>query len=321
MGARQVCICALVFSLATGCRLAAFDELSAGGGARDAANDAADPDAGQANTADGASSDDAGANARDAAGGAEAGGASLDAGDASGDSALDAGAPPDANGPADASADAPSVDASDAGADTGAPDAGPITRVFEIQAAQDDALWRQTGEGIEELLNFDADAHGSAGFTIEVGTDSEECRAGLRFSLPLARGTQIVEARLTMTRVGPSSNVSSSSTMLVNVYDADNVPAFVGGHDHATPAQHVAGGLWSTSIGGFSVGPTEASTTSQDLRLLVQHVVDRAGWTPGAYIGFVISPATFTAGEYMQIVDFLAPSRPPARLSVTYYAR
>lgn len=305
--------------LLAACSPGAFNGLSGGSAVSDAAgaSDAATP-------LDDAETRDASVPSQDvdATVSAEAG---SDA--ASVDGALDAapGLPADAavlvDGSADSALDATSpTDGSTPPQDTGAADAGPTTRSFPIATDVDDALWYISGANkLEELLHFSEAAHNSAGYTIEVGTDGEQCRAGLRFQLPLGRGARIVAATLTLTRVGPQDDADPFDTIRVHVYDADTVGAFDGAHVHSDPKEHVAGGLWSKSVGGFHVGRSYTATESGDLSELLQHVIDRPGWTRNAYLGFVLTPDQMPAGDYAQFADQVEDDVAPATLKLTYF--
>jgi hypothetical protein len=304
-------VCGLLLSA---CSPGSFDGLAGGDKRRDAASpgEASQPNVDAADLEDAASPTDSDANVLGDASG-EAGSSDASGFDAEAGTANDASVVSDSASGADAS-----VDASDAG-DAGAPDAGPVTRSFVIAADQDDAVWRSAGANLlEELLHFSQSEHGSAGYTIEVGVDGEQCRAGLRFQLPIARGARIVSADLTLTRVGPESNVDAADSMRVFVYDADDVGPFDHAHAHAMPDEHVGGGLWARSVGGYHVGASNARTTSGDLSALLQRVVDRLGWTRGSYVGFVLVPDQMAAGAYAQFADVLH-DQPAATLRVTYF--
>ncbi len=236
-----------------------------------------------------------------------------DAGEAEDDAALgDAAEAPDATEAPDAKEAPDAAELSDAAHTGDAAGPGISTVVLAIQSDQDDALWRNASGGLEELLHFSEAAHGSAGYTIEVGTDGEECRAGLRFALPLEPGSTILEATLRLSRVGPQSNADRGSTLRVAVYETASMGPFDHAHVHQDPAEHVSAGVWAGgSVGGFHVGLSDASTQSPDVSSLVQHVVDRPDWRKGGYIGFLLSPDDMSPGEYAQFRDSFAQADPP----------
>lgn len=173
--------------------------------------------------------------------------------------------------------------------DTGASLA--MIQTFKITADEDDCAWYVSNDfdDFREVLHFVPAVHGTSSHTIEVGADGGQARAGLRFRLPLAPGARVLEAKLTLKRMPPEECLPTD-TMRVQVYDADDVPAFNGSHYHVKPDAHVGGGLWGISVGGFPCGRVGETITSQDLSILVQHIVDRPGWRSDAYLGFVLFP-------------------------------
>lgn len=271
--------------------------------------------------------EDASAESRDAAD-------ARDAGEAAGDAALpeadgssepgdaaseDAAQPRDAASSADAAAPSDAAQPSDAATrDAARPDAGPTSLVLPIAEDRDDALWRVASGGLEELLHFTAASHSSAGYTIEVGVDGEQCRAGLRFALPIAAGSRVLSASLRLMRVGPATDADPGSTMRVHVYESASVGPFDHAHVHQDPAQHASGGLWlGASVGGFAVGQSNAVTQSADLSELVQHVIDRPDWIKGGYIGFVLAPDQMDGTQYAQFRDSFEEMNRPS-LTITF---
>src|SRR5688572_17141410 len=91
-------------------------------------------------------------------------------GGSDGDAAVDAGS--------DASADAAVEDAA-VDASGPEPDAGPQTLSISLTEDGDDGIFCQISGELDEKLHFSRD-EGAAGYTIEVGVDSEQCRTGLR---------------------------------------------------------------------------------------------------------------------------------------------
>lgn len=245
------------------------------------------------------------------AGKADAG--SMDAGLLDAASGLDAGN--DAR--ADTARDAAAMDSTLVDSAPPPVDAGPTTVQLPILADRDDALWLSPNGVLEEKLHFGPN-DGAAGYTIEVGTDSEMCRLGLRFALPFGNGAQVISANLAIRRVGPASNADSTSTMAVRVFESDSVPPFDAAHTHGTPSQHDPDGVWlGQAVTGYAVGMTDAWNQSPNLAALVQHVIDRSGFRAGNYIGFVLSPDVMPGMQYAQFRDSFA-GEDPAVLTVTY---
>jgi hypothetical protein len=210
-------------------------------------------------------------------------------------------------------------DAADTGTTDGSAGADakqPMTQTFPIAADEDDAVWyvHPDFDDFRELLHFVPPEHMSSGFTIEVGADGAQARAGLRFRLPMAPGARVLAATLALKRMPPDENLPTD-TMRVQVFDADDVPAFAGTHYHVRPDDHAASGLWGVSVGNFAVGKAGDTITSPDLSILVQHVVDRPGWRGGAYLGFVLFPELLGDG-FAPLGDSFAAQG--ASLSVTW---
>lgn len=149
----------------------------------------------------------------------------------------------------------------------------------------DDCTWIQRNGQYEERLRYS-----DAQTWLEVGSDAEQGRIGLRFALPIPARATIVSASLQLQRV--DGDAQSTDTLSIQVYDSGNVPPFDAMHRHG-PAAHTSGGLFGTAINGTLVGENGKLMTSADLKILVQRVVDRSDFAqsgmPGT-IGFVISP-------------------------------
>jgi hypothetical protein len=161
---------------------------------------------------------------------------------------------------------------------------GQTTLNLELTIAEpsDDCTWI----GNEERLQFSATEA-----ALEVGTDAEMGRVGLRFSLPIAAGARIVSAILRVYRVAGDS--AAGDTLAIQVFDAATVSPFDPSHMHA-PAAHAGGGLWGTSVGGIPVGKAKQFTQTPDLSALVQHVLDKPDWSHGNAIGFVLAPESMS---------------------------
>src|SRR5262249_47631955 len=138
----------------------------------------------------------------------------------------------------------------------------------------------------DERLHYASDK-----LDIEVGSDAEMGRAGLRFPLSIPPGSTIQSATLLLYR--KAGTAVSTDTMAVQVYESPSVPPFDDTHVHA-PAGHATGGLWSARVNGFALGTSGTWTVSPDLSILVQHAVDRPDYVVPAYVGFVLSPDSLT---------------------------
>ena len=180
---------------------------------------------------------------------------------------------------------------SGAGAGDG-PASGPVDADGAREAAQegttlklritddaDDGLWIN---GTTELLHHRPDL-----FVLEVGDDAEAARTGLIFRPAIPPGSQILSARITLSRL--SGDAQATDTIGVQVFDSAHMEPFNAAHVH-TPAQHVPEGIWSTVVPGFALGTAGSDITSPDLSVLVQHIVDKTDWTSGGTVGIFVAP-------------------------------
>jgi hypothetical protein len=185
----------------------------------------------------------------------------------------------------------------------------PVQRVLSVRSDTDDAVWISL---LDERLHYSATS-----FNIEVGVDFEQARSGLRFALPVPAGSTIDTAFLRLER--RSGPVTMQDAIQVQVFDSLDVPPFDEGHEHP-PDEHDAGGLRAGAVRGFMVGSGSGTCVSPDLRELVQHVVDKQGWSAGGFIGFVLAPYTGSFGNpegWVAFFDFSSGSG-QASLDVTY---
>lgn len=176
-----------------------------------------------------------------------------------------------------------------------------------ISKPSDDCTWINN----QERLRFSDTEQ-----VLEVGTDAEMGRVGLRFTLPIAAGSRIVTAILRVYRVG--GEAAEADTLTVQVFDVANVAAFDATHTHGA-AEHATGGLWAIKATGMPVGKANQFTQSPDLTPLIQHVLDKPDWMPGGGIGFVLSPETMTG--WASYGDSSAGTGKSASLRVTYVPR
>jgi hypothetical protein len=154
---------------------------------------------------------------------------------------------------------------------------GPLT--IQIDSDKNDALWINS---TDERLHYSA-----SNPTIEVGSDGEMGRVGLRFGLSLPAGSTITSATLSLLQ--HSGEFTVPSTMTVQVYDSVDVPAFDDTHDHL-PQDHDGNHLWGMTVTGFMVRENGDTCTSPNIAALVQRIVDKQEWTGTGWIGFVLSP-------------------------------
>jgi hypothetical protein len=194
---------------------------------------------------------------------------------------FDGGSAEDAGGSGpieDAAGSGPAEDATGGG--VGPSDVGPPTTVelhLLLDSDTDDATWIN---GTDERLYYGADE-----LNVEVGTDAEMGRIGLRFAIPVPPGAVIESAVLRLYRV--DGDAAENGTMQVQVFDSVALPPFDDAHTHA-PAEHAP--IWPVTVSGFPLGGVGDYVESPNLRELVQHIVDEPAWIEGGAAGFLISP-------------------------------
>jgi hypothetical protein len=185
-------------------------------------------------------------------------------------------------------------------------DSEPVTIVLLVDTDVDDALWIRDSD--ERLSYSNSNPY------VEVGGDDEEwARTGLRFRLPIPVGSTIESATLRLTR--REGDADADETMLVQVFDSANVPPFDDDHEHV-PEEHVSGGLFARTVGGFAVGEDDQTVVSPDLTPLVAHVVERADYHEGGTLGFVVSADGLT--HWAQFADRVTGPAGVASLSIRY---
>jgi hypothetical protein len=184
---------------------------------------------------------------------------------------------------------------------------------IELHIAEDvdDAMWNHTHTVPRELLYYsDSD------IAIYVGTDADDQTLGLRFALDVPKGATVLWALLDA-RVAYST-FKPSDSLEIRVWDSSDVPPFSDTHTHS-PFAHDPNGLWARSVGGWKgLSPSKLST-SPDLVVLVQHVVNRSDWHAGGHIGFFVSPSVGTTPDvFTGFVDSSKAISSGAKLRMLY---
>jgi hypothetical protein len=183
------------------------------------------------------------------------------------------------------------------------PEGGQLT--VAIAADVNDALWLN---GDDERLHYSA-----TDLTLEVGTDAEIARTGLRFQISIPPRALISSAKLGLRSA--DLHTDSTSTMKVLVFDTVDVPPFSDLHEHL-PEGHAK--LAGKDIRGFVVCESGQVCVSPNIAELVQRIVDKPEWTGSGWIGFVLAPDdAFAASSWISFEDSAADGVPPT-LEVVY---
>ncbi len=161
--------------------------------------------------------------------------------------------------------------------------------VLTIAADSDDATWT----GSTEQLMIE-----NGGLLLQIGKGAQMPTAGLRFSVPLPQGSQVIDARLELHLLTLTATVGS--TVSVQVWNSIAVPAFANGHIHRAEG-HAQGGLSAASIGGLSA--VWGTTVSDNLSTLLQPLINRTEWSSGSYVGFVLTADQMPSGTWAGFED------------------
>jgi hypothetical protein len=199
--------------------------------------------------------------------------------DASADVAID---PPEEQ-PPEASDDV--ADSGDAQGEGDAEAAAPLTITATISADEDDGMWNMcTQSPSDERLRLSPSER-----VICVSDDADDQCAGLRFDLSaVPAGATIQSAILTLAKV--NAPITAAETIQVKVWDSPSTPAFNDAHTEVAVEHDPGATIWTGGVvqdwhPDASAGPT----SSPDLSLLVQRVVDLPSWgSPDTRVTFLL---------------------------------
>ncbi len=191
---------------------------------------------------------------------------------------------------------------------------GPTTvvRTYSVPADERDA---QSGLVNGQPTVRVSGYNGVADPFVYFGTDFEDQTAGVQFQVDLPSDAVVQDARLIVSG-SPGFIVSGSGAATIGVYDVDSASPFVNGQAIDLINHHP---VWATTVAwplpSWSSG---SDNSSPNLAALVQRVVDRPGYAPGAFVGFAIDGGTLAQGSYYGFDDVIRPGGTPARLQVTF---
>jgi glucose/arabinose dehydrogenase len=142
----------------------------------------------------------------------------------------------------------------------------------------------------------------------------EPFQVALEFSAEIPRIATILSATIELTAANHSEG---SAQIPIFAYDVADAPAFVSGSPTALAQYAPATGatvVWQAV--DFQAGE---KYPTPDLAALVQEIVDRPDWHPGAHVGIVFDGSTAAANALRSLRGFGSIS--PPRLHVTYAIR
>ncbi|MCK5363016.1 MAG: hypothetical protein KAR22_08615, partial [Gammaproteobacteria bacterium] len=174
------------------------------------------------------------------------------------------------------------------------PSRAPILRVnYDEASVLPGACINQWVQRQVEVSDDDAEETISSG-SVSIGGSSCDMRSsqvnGLHFqNLPIAQGTQILEAQLMFTA---RSTATGAVTLRFHADNADDSPGFSSSvSDVSTRTRTTATATWTPPDWDI----VDEQHVSSDLTALIQEIVDRPGWAPGN--GLTIIQSHDSGGE------------------------
>lgn len=148
---------------------------------------------------------------------------------------------------------------------------------------------------------------------------SQVFQSGLEFRLSIPRAAQVTEAYLTLTSDETDYTGWSPTgpfTATVHVMDVGNAAVFNPLHNHDM-LHHAP--TWPTTV-DWPVDAWEplVQYRSPNLAALVQRVIARGDWSPGNYIGFVVSQGDAMGSSFRGFKEYTTSPQQAARLTVIY---
>jgi hypothetical protein len=174
------------------------------------------------------------------------------------------------------------------------------TDTWQVSANNRDAWDDQTNGDLNQAFFGDSDWRDAGGY---------------QWALEIPQGAIITSAKI---RVYSTfhSGVTGAYTARIRVEDVDSASAFTGVVNDIYSRTYWGTTVdWSIPAGGL---PINTWSESPDIAALVQHVVDRAGWSPGNYLSIGIWGQTGNGGSNEYTRDYSSNASQAAQLEVTY---
>jgi uncharacterized repeat protein (TIGR01451 family) len=154
------------------------------------------------------------------------------------------------------------------------------TETFPVLASSDDAE-QSVNSGTTDVNDA------SLNMPYEVGSSTVQQYTGLRFQgVTIPQGATITNAKIVFTAADAGS---TTVNLTIKGQAADNAATFtISTNDISSRSQTTASVNWS-SVPAWSAGESGADTTTPALTSIVQEIVNRAGWSSGNSMAFVLS--------------------------------
>jgi hypothetical protein len=150
-----------------------------------------------------------------------------------------------------------------------------------------------------------------------VGADNDQESSAAEFQVDVPDGATIDEARLIVV-AGPVQNNSPTGALKIHLYNVDDAAPFQNGPFGDLVNHHPTYPIALDWAAGSSWVPGQ-TYESPDLAFLVHIWINRAGYSPGKHIGFVVTEGSIQTGRYYGWADFAAPEEAPKlRIRYTY---
>jgi hypothetical protein len=177
---------------------------------------------------------------------------------------------------------------------------GLTTNTWQVAANNRDA-WDDTSSGSLNACLFGDSTWNDAG--------------GYQFAATIPQGATIISAKLKVYSFS-HGGATGAYTARINIEDVDSASVFAGtANDIFGRSYYTTTVDWSIPAAGLDTGTW---TDSPDLTDLVQHIVNKPGWSSGNYLSIAVWGVTSNGGCSEDIRDFNDDTSLAAKLEVTY---
>jgi hypothetical protein len=138
---------------------------------------------------------------------------------------------------------------------------------------------------------------------------------GYQWAVTIPQGTTINSAKV---RVNPwlTGGCSVSYVVSISVEDLDNAAPFTGAANEIYSRTYWGTTVeWTIPAGGL---PADSWSESSDIAELIQHVIDKPGWSSGNYLSIAIWGVTDVGGCNDHVTDYSINPDNAAQLEVSY---
>jgi hypothetical protein len=179
---------------------------------------------------------------------------------------------------------------------------GYTTNTWQIAANERDA-WDDSSSGSLNACLF--------------GDSTWYDHGGYQFAVTIPQGATIISAKLKVYST-LHDGATGAYTARINIEDVDSASAFAGtANDIIGRSYYTTTVDWSIPAAGLDTGTW---TDSPDIKDLIQHIVNKPGWSSGNYMNIAVWGVTSNGGCSEDIRDYNDEPNLAAKLEVTYQA-